>query len=158
MNLILPLNEYNSKNVFFLESVKNNVVELSNFIRIIYSNSHFMLNSVIFEVDINIFHIEKYFNKYKYLFNLQLDKNLLFINTISKIEKDLLGILNNSLSSLLSKKPVYKIQEQLACGYIKIHNEDIGTGLYKNKNIYIKISGIWESDIEYGIIFKFLAQ
>ena len=157
MNIILPLNEYNSKNVFFLESVKNNVVELSNFIRIIYSNSHLMLNSLIFEVDITVFHIEKYFNKYKYLFNLQLEKNLLFINTISKIEKDLLGMLHNN-SSLVSKKPLYKIQEQLSCGFIKIHNEDIGTGIFKNKNIYIKISGIWESEIEYGIIFKFLAQ
>jgi hypothetical protein len=156
MNIILPLNEYNNKNVFFLESVKNNVVELSNFIRIIYSNAHFMLNSLIFEVDINIFHVEKYFNKYKYLFNFQLEKNMVFINTITKIEKDLLGMLHNS--SLISKKPVYKIQEQLSSGYIKIHNEDIGMGIYKNKNIYIKISGIWESDIEYGIIFKFLAQ
>jgi hypothetical protein len=156
MNIILPLTEYNNKNVFFLESVKNNVVELSNFIRIIYSNAHFMLNSLIFEVDINVFHVEKYFNKYKYLFNFQLEKNMVFINTITKIEKDLLGMLYNS--SLISKKPVYKIQEQLSCGYIKIHNEDIGMGIYKNKNIYIKISGIWESEIEYGIIFKFLAQ
>ena len=156
MNIIIPLNEYNNKNVFFLESVKNNVVELSNFIRIIYSNSHLMLNSLIFEADINVFHVEKYFNKYKYLFNFQLEKNMVFINTITKIEKELLGMLHNS--SLILKKPVYKIQEQLSSGYIKIHNEDIVSGIYKNKNIYIKISGVWESEIEYGIIFKFLAQ
>jgi hypothetical protein len=83
-----------------------------------------------------------------------MEKNMKFINTITRIEKKLLEMLHNS--SLVSKNPVYKIQEQLACGYIKIHNEDIGDGFYKNKNIYIKISGIWETSSYYGLAYKYM--
>ena len=52
MNLVLPIKEISISNIFFNESVKNTVVDDSNFIRIIYSNQDVVLNSLYIKIDI----------------------------------------------------------------------------------------------------------
>ena len=57
----------------------------------------------------------------------------------------------------ISKKQVkYNIKDQLNNGSIRIFsNKELENKEYENFQIALKISGIWETDDEYGITFKF---
>ena len=46
MNIIKNIEQYNEDNVYFLEPIKNNIMNNGNFIRIIYSTSLFVLNGI----------------------------------------------------------------------------------------------------------------
>ena len=69
------------------------------------------------------------------------------IHKIINIEKELLHKAN------LPKKKNYLLKQQLESGAIKIFTDN-----YTNikQHIILKISGIWESDHDYGITHKFM--
>ena len=48
MNLVLDSDKYSINNIYFNESVKNTIMNDSNFIRILYSNKEFILNGIIY--------------------------------------------------------------------------------------------------------------
>ena len=147
MNLVIDIDQFNSNYVHFQESVKNTIMDDSNFIRILYSNNLFILNGIFLKVNIKISHIDKYFNKYKWAFNYDIKENI--IEKISIIERTILQMINIS-----NKCATYRISEQR-------HNEN--SKLYTNScspkwenEFILKISGIWENDTEYGITYKFI--
>ena len=47
MNISIDIDKINFNNIFFLEPIKNTVIENSNFIRIIYSNEDIILYQLI---------------------------------------------------------------------------------------------------------------
>ena len=152
MNVILELEQFDVNNVYFQESVKNTIMDNSNFIRVIYSNSVFMLNGIFIKFNLNIIHVEKSFNKFKCVFEKQRNTNE--IVAISTIEKDLLSKIN-----IANKKPIYRISEQLTNGFIKIFIDN--NKLFNNNNQHefiLKISGIWENESDYGITYKFIEE
>lgn len=53
MNLVLDINQVTYNNIFFYESVKNTIMNDSEFIRIIYSNNDIILNGIYIKIDIN---------------------------------------------------------------------------------------------------------
>lgn len=117
-------------NIFISESNKNN----NNFIKIFYSNNIFFLNSIY--INLNIVNIKLSNNKiiFDSLYNFEKIKNLeLFILNNVNINKE--PILK--LSNLLDNK-ILKFGEELFNYYI------------------LKISGIWETNENYGITFKIL--
>jgi len=149
MNIIIEKNNFNKDYVFFQNSVKNIVMEDGNFTRIIYSNTLFALNSIILTLQIHIIHIEKYFNKYKYVFDCHNENTKREIEKISEIERNILDRIQ-----FQGKKPNYRISQQLSYGNIKFYTESLQ---FENaQNIYIKLSGVWETEHEYGISFKFI--
>ena len=149
MNVILSLDDISIHNIHFQESVKNTIMEGSDFIRIIYSNELFSLNGVYIDFELDTAYIEKYFNKYKHNLNKISEKNINIISRLSQLEKDILDRINISGK----KCPIYKISEHLQSGNIKLFNESIlKDGVCK---YLLKISGIWENENEYGITFKF---
>ena len=82
MNVILSLDDISIHNIHFQESVKNTIMEGSDFIRIIYSNELFSLNGVYIEFELDTAYIDKYFNKYKHNLNKVSENN---INIISRL-------------------------------------------------------------------------
>jgi len=146
MNLILDINQFNINDVHYQEPVKNTIMDNSKFIRAIYSNSLFMLNGIFIRFNLNMIHIEKSFNKYKCFFDKQnsINNDIFLIN---KIEKELLEKIN-----IKGKTPVYRINEQIINGHIKIF---IDNGKVPSNEFVLKISGIWENDTEYGITYRF---
>jgi hypothetical protein len=149
MNIIIEKNDFNPQYVFFQNSVKNIIMHDSNFTRIIYSNSLFILNSIIVTIDLHITHYEKYFNKYKYFFDCQYENTRKEVDKISMIEKHILDRIQ-----IPGKKPIYRINQQLSYGNIKFYTDSIQHNT--DQKIYIKLSGIWETDNDYGISFKFI--
>jgi len=150
MFLVLDIDKYNSENIFITESIRNTVIDNSSFIRIIYSTPHVILNGIILETPFNDFQINKYFNKWRC--NYSAENNEKIIQNIQELEKGILEKVN-----IEHKEPCYKIHEQLCNNYIKIFLEDTAIeSVSERSKILLKISGIWVSEHEYGITYKFL--
>jgi len=146
MNLILKLNQFNQDNIFFNITVKNNIIHNSLFSRIIYSTSLFTINGLNFLINLNDISIEYYYNKYKCNFKLS-NHNSNIIQSICNIEQTILTKFK------LTKNPIYTIADQLKTLNFKIfaNNEKIST-------VILKISGIWETENNYGLTYKFIGH
>ena len=145
MNLVKSIEQYNDKNTFFCEPIKNNIMSDGNFIRIIYSTQHFILNGIYLLVNLHDITCEKFYNKYKCNFNILNHKDI--IDNLKVIEEDLLKkYKTNKIAS-------YKIYEQMKTGYIKLFTD---VGNRSQCSFILKISGIWETQYNYGLTYKFL--
>lgn len=146
MNLVKNIDQYNENCVYFCEPIKNNIMNNGHFIRIIYSTSLFVLNGIYIGINIDKLSIDKYYNKYKCSFDTNEYSEL--IENLRIIEEGLL-----KKNKIFEKNPQYKIYEQLRNGNFKIFadlSDKIGN------SFILKISGIWETDCEYGLTYKFL--
>ena len=149
MNVIKKLDQYDEKCVFFCEPIKNNIMNDGNSIRILYSNELFVLNGIYLIFSINSMNVEKYYNKYKITFDKQANNDI--IEQIRIIEENIIKKI-----CIKNKTPQFKIYEQLKNGNIKIffeHKDDIIT---MNNTFLLKISGIWDTDMSYGVTYKFI--
>ena len=52
------------------------------------------------------------------------------------------------------KTPQFKVKEQVINGCIKLHLSDLGFDT-KQVSLLLKISGIWETDANFGLTYKF---
>ena len=145
MNLVKSIEQYNDKNTFFCEPIKNNIMSDGNFIRILYSTHYFILNGIYLLINLHDITCEKFYNKYKCNFNILNHKDI--IDNLKIIEEGLLKKYNtNKIAS-------YKIYEQIKTGYIKIFTD---VGNRSQCSFILKISGIWETQHNYGLTYKFL--
>jgi len=146
MNIVKNIDQYNEDCVYFYEPIKNNIMNNGNFIRIIYSTSLFVLNGIYINININYLSIDKYYNKYKCSFDTNQYRDL--IDKLRIIEEGLIKKIG-----ILGKIPQYKIYEQLKNGNIKVFSDTSDKIGY---SFLLKIAGIWETDTEYGLTYKFL--
>ena len=146
MNIVKTIEQYDENNCFFCEPIKNNVMNDGNFIRIIYSTHNVTLNGIYLLLTLNDITSEKYYSKYKCNFNVIIHKDL--IDNLKNIEECLL-----KKYEIKDKIAQFKINEQLKNGNFKIFT-DIGS-----KSIcsfILKIYGIWETQYNYGLTYKFI--
>jgi hypothetical protein len=146
MNIVKTIDQYNEDYVYFCEPIKNNIMNDGNFVRIIYSTPIMVLNGIYIQVNISYTSIDKYYNKFKCLFDVNQYKDI--IEQLRKIEEDILKKVN-----IENKTPQYKLYEQLKNGNIKVFSES-----YEkiNSTFLLKIAGIWETEYEYGLTYKFM--
>lgn len=145
MFLIENIEQFNINDIFFCDPIKNNIITQGNFIRILYSNNLFILNGIYLYVYLHNIIVEKYFNKYRCIFDLEIHKELL--ESIICIEK---GILKKA--NIPKKNPIYKINELICNGNIKFFSDNMEK---INNGFLLKISGIWEDEKNYGVTYKF---
>jgi hypothetical protein len=146
MNIVKYLEQYKEDHVYFLEPIKNNIMNNGKFIRIVYSTSLFTLNGIYIHFYINNTSIDKYYNKYKCSFDINQYKE--FIEKIRIFEEGLIKKIN-----ITNKIPQHKIYEQFKNGNIKVFSDKsdkIGN------HFLLKIAGVWETATEYGLTYKFL--
>jgi len=146
MIVALKLDQYEDNCIYFCEPIKNKIMEEGNFIRILYTNQFVTLNGVYIIINFNDITMEKYYNKYKCSFNVLTHKKI--IDKIKCIEENILNIYRP-----YGKTKQFKIYEQLQNGIVKIFNE---VDNKKNNDFILKISGIWETPINYGLTYKFI--
>jgi hypothetical protein len=146
MYVVLNADDFNINNIFYQERVKNTVMDNSDFLRVNYSNELFILNGIFIKFCLKLHAIEKSFNKYKCLFDSKNHAHI--ISQFSSIEKHLMDKYN-----LPTKTPVYRISEQLNNGFLKIFND---SECKETNEFILKIYGIWETECEYGITYKFI--
>jgi hypothetical protein len=149
MNISLYVEQFNINNVFFNDSVKNTIMKDSNFIKIIYSEELCALNGICVEFNLPIIKVDKLFNKVRCSFDKQLCSEL--IQTFNKIEFDIISKYSN-INKNKNKQPKYRISEQLQSGNIKLLNM---ISNINNQTFIIKISGLWETETDFGLTYKF---
>ena len=147
MNVAIELEDFDNTYVYFNKSVRNTVIDESNFLRATYSNNMFSMNGIYIIANISVSYKEKHYNKYKCYFDV--DENRMVIDKLIQVEKEILGRL-----VIPRKTPVFKIRQQLNIGHIKIFTEN--SGLSATSSYIIKMSGVWETNTEYGITYKFI--
>jgi len=145
MNIIKNIKQYNNEHIYFCDPIRNNIMNNGNFIRIMYSTPYFVLNGIYLLVPIMYTGIDKYYNKFRCSFDISYYKSI--IDDIYNIEHNILCKCNIS-----GKAAQYKIHEQLRNGVIKIfsNTEEI------NNRFLLKIAGIWETESEFGLTYKFI--
>jgi hypothetical protein len=144
MSILKTLNQYDDNCLYFCEPIKNNLMNEGVFTRIMYSSSCCTMNGINLLVPLNDTITEKYYNKYKCSFNTYLNKDT--VDKIKLIEESILNQIN-----IKNKTPQYKVYELLKSGHIKLFCDN----QEKNSLYMLKISGIWETDNEFGVTYKF---
>lgn len=144
MNLVKNMNQYNENNIFFCEPIKNNIMNDGTFIRILYSTHNILLNGIYLLITLNDIACEKYYNKYKCIFNPNNHKDT--IDNIKTIEENILKKID------IKKTPQLKISEQLKNGNIKLFN----TIDQSESSFIVKVSGVWETQYHFGLTYKFI--
>jgi hypothetical protein len=164
LNASININQYNSNNIILLEPIKNNIIEKSKFIRILYSDSNIIMNGLSIFLTFNIINYiydnsyNNLMNTYRYKIIADKERNNDIINFIKNIENDIYNkiIINNKHN--IKKRFNCKLTEQMNTYFIKFTNEikNPNKQLEKTNNFILKISGIWETETEFGITYKFL--
>jgi len=147
MNIVKKIEQYNENYLYFCEPIKNNIMNEGKFIRILYSSQYFILNGIYLYIPFHEITVEKYYNKYKCNFAVHEHRDI--IENIKTIEENILKKVN-----IKNKTPMMKIYEQLKNGNIKIFTNEL---FFKTNNsaFTLKISGVWETDLYYGVTYKF---
>ena len=149
MKLVNTLEQYEGRHVVFCDSVKNNVVNEGTYIRLIYSTPIFTTNGLNLSFIVTPTAVDKCYSKYKITFDRQLHKDI--IDKLKSLEEDIV-----KQAGIEDKVPHYKIAEQIKYGNLKLSVDDGETPvLNKELMVILKISGVWETDVHYGVTYKF---
>ena len=148
MNFILN-RPYDTNNIFIMDGISNNVIENGLFHRLIFSNSYMTINALIFKFTFENISLIKNFNKYKLTYSNSNINNMNNNLEIIKIENEILNKFN------LNRNKKNIIHENINFETIKLYSEKELNSNYEKIDIYLKISGIWVNDNEYGLTFKF---
>ena len=155
MSCVIYPQQFNKNYTLFNERVDNTVVNNSNFIGIKYSTPIVSFNNISIMMSLKDTIVDHYFNKFKCEYNNN-KYNSIQIQMFHNIEKEILA----KYSSYTNALPSYKIDKFIDNSTrIKVNNINNKTIKYGEKNdeikLVLKISGLWETATEYGIIYKF---
>ena len=152
MNILaLPLTLYDSNYLYCLDS-KPNLIMNGNFTKINYTHPHFTMNGLFFFVPITPTFVEQSSENTNFVhFDGGSLSNKSTLECVVRIEHELLSKyagLNNS-----SKTVSYSMTKQFMKGKLKINGDSVHS---HTNSIVLKISGVWENEIEYGITFRWI--
>jgi hypothetical protein len=150
MNIVKTIEQYNDDCIYFCEPIKNNIMNDGKFIRIIYSTPLFILNGIYLLINISYTSIDKYYNKFKCNFDASKHSNV--IEKLCTLEGGILKKIN-----IQGKNPQHKLYEQLKSGNIKFLVNNTANIEKITNTFLLKIAGVWETDTEYGLTFKFVS-
>ena len=149
MLVLIPIYKFDISKVLLDEKTKNNVINDSFFYRLFYSDINITFNAIYLLFELNNIKVEKYFDKIKCLFTYE--ENETMINEIVHIEKNILSKCNTDIN----KRTTYRIEDQLQNNFIKINESNAEINKYKTKKFILKISGIWLTEPNIGLTFRF---
>lgn len=145
MYIVHSINDFNINDIYFNRSVNNTVIDNGKFTRVLYSCPLYTINSLLYTLNFVGIKIENSYTKYKCFFSCEKNKDI--INKVKQIENTILE------ASEIKKNKIFCISEQLKTGYIKLFEHTNST---KEKQFILKISGIWETETDFGLTFKFM--
>ena len=150
MYITTDIIDFNIKNVFLHEPVKNILKTGCEFMKVIYSNKLFVMNGVYVDVAFKNIEIQRRKDTYK----MKVDKvqNKEMLDIISKIEKDLLDLLPNELSKIYSLRSEYDKMRQLK----KYGDVELASGVHNNLMCTLRIFGVWRDSTRCGLNYQFM--
>lgn len=154
MNVVLDIADVHKRNLYYCEPVTNTVMDDSVFVRTGYTDELITLKGVYIHCPFSINKVDKYYHKYKYIFDY--NQNMDLIDRLINIEKMVIECHN--VNNLV---PVYKLRDQLLSLHIRVFENDESstpTSESGDYNFTLKISGIWQTGNSCGLTFKFFSQ
>ncbi len=150
MNITYDIDKYNNKNIYFLETKQNMLME-GKFTKLLFSDNILTTIGVFLNlhfINSNIFQINK-----KHILKFEKnDTNIKLINHLVNIEKSIIQYYKHLNSC--NKEPNYLLHNTLMNGSIKLYMKQ--NIQLSNVKYIIKISGVWENEDQVGITYKFL--
>lgn len=162
----LPLEEFDIHSVSFGYRIKNNVIENNYFYNITYSNVDFNMINIFLHFRIYDYTIEQSkiedggMKKFFFKFNQEEPFNQYTIEYLRMMEELILK------QAHVHKTPVCKLYKQFQKGYFNVfktnhkylHMNILPPKTDKDIIIYVKFTGIWENESEYGLVYKLFIQ
>lgn len=138
--------------IVFLEKKKNIIID-GHFTKINYSDTFMTLNNICIYFPIQYNYVDKTVVKNNIFFNPS--QNMELIKNITYLEEQMIEYYKKEFH--IQKKNNLSLFNQLKSGRIKIYKEyNHETRQDERTSIILKISGIWETNNDIGIAFKFL--
>ena len=170
MSILIYPHKFDACHLHYEPAVQNNDVADSKFSRIIYSTKHISLNGIGIALDPVGVRCEQHYNKIFASFDPALPANQFIVSQLHLIEHK---IINKYVDSVLegTRRCIYSLTDQLNSGCIKAYTAaDSGSGgashssafkdsdglSHKRNTLMIKICGVWETNEECGITYKFI--
>lgn len=152
MYITTDIIDFNIKNVFLHEPVKNILKTGCEFMKVIYSNKSFVMNGVYVDVAFKNTEIQRRKDTYK----MRVDKiqNREILDIISRIEKDLLDLLPSELSKIYSLRSEYDKMRQLK----KYGDMELASGIHRNLMCTLRIFGVWRDSTRCGLNYQFMVS
>jgi len=165
MFIVIPIEKIEYNAIQCGEKVQNIVMNNSSFVKLYYSTNNVVINGIFIQTIFNEINVKSLENYSKIFFNQNeeynkilerlddLENNILkkYEVQFNPIQKTLLT--RDGTNKTIRKIPILKLRQQFQRSYLKLnHNIENITKL----RLLIKISGIWITDTEYGITFKFI--
>jgi hypothetical protein len=170
MNFILDKDDFYIDHVHFSE-VKHNIIIDGNFTKLFYCGPYYVLNNIFIDMeivpkDIRQIHSSYYMdgnNNNKYIMYFDLNENIETLQKIVEIEKNILDYYLKYRG--VQKIPEYIFKNQIMNKNLKFYKqnhqktyhyqqEDYQQLQYNQHKFYLKISGIWENNMQIGITYK----
>jgi len=154
----LPIEDYDDKQVIYFEKTKNKIIDNGYFIKFFYSTSQFTLNSIYIDIPLVDYSIKNIYdkNKIKCAFEKTNEKNKWVIERLKKIEEDIIELFFPNIK----KPPSYNLYDKIKNGmfalYYSTNHKIYNTSFFQNNNLVLKISGLWITNENYGLAYKFL--
>jgi hypothetical protein len=142
MYIYNDIDDIDSKNTFFYKPTINKLSGYKLFYKIAYNIDLFVLNTLLINIPISTTQVIKENNNYKCV--ITLDNN--FLLRLKEYETQIL----NNMNHIIKKQYVIFSQKFINNNSIIFNYNTIP----ENIKLYIKISGMWESDSQYGLITK----
>ncbi len=151
MLILLNDKQYNKDNIILLDRNTNAIMNNGYFHRMYYSNQYFTMNGIYLYYHLDNIVIQEDFNKI--IIFMQNNYYNFIYDSIKNIEK---GIASKYYP-YMKKVFVSKIADYFVNNKIRLFNDNhIKNGSYENKKLILKISGLWETENQYGVTFKLL--
>ena len=154
MNVCVEVGDITKRNIYLYDYTTNKVIDNSTFVRTGYSNSLFTLSGIYLYTNFSVACIDKYFRKHRYI--IEQMYNSVMIDKLIDIEKMILNTIDRP-----ELVKTYKLKEQLLSSNIIVFdgsNIQYVVPQLKNHGFILKISGIWITDNNCGITFKFFSH
>ena len=151
MLVLLNDKQYDKENIILLDKNTNAIMNNGYFHRIYYSNKYFTMNGIYLCYHLNSTVIQEDFNKI--VISMQNNYYNIIYDSVCTIEKDIAS----KYYPYIRKIFVSKISDYFVNNKIRLFNDNnTKNGVYENKKLILKISGLWETENQYGLTFKLL--
>ena len=149
---ILTLDLYNyDENCFYYLDRQSNILMNGFFTKMIYTHPHYTMNGLYFHFPLQYTYIESCKDKYYVHFDPNVVQNKVLMDIIFKLETQILN--SYQVYSKTEKCSLLTMHKHLSKGKFRIPHARNTNSLNPCKYMF-KVSGIWESEEEFGITYK----
>ena len=142
MNIYYKIEDVNVNDTFFYKPIINKLSNYMYFYKIIYNIGDLTLNSLLINIKIKKINVVKDNNIFKC--NIVIDED--FINKLKDFEIQLL----NKMKNITNKQQLYTCHKYLS----NTQHTFIFNKVPEDLFVYLRISGIWESNNQIGLTSK----